>query len=293
YEDFNLDVASINYSPVEKEILIEHLRTHNREKLDSGDGVIREEKFENYLVAKLMDFDDINYDTDSKLLYKLSAQIVEKLKTYLKSDEEIHNVLMYRREALSELIHSQMQQHFKQETVEFEVNVTKSFIPLEAEPFTLPDGKRPVNYRSQIEKGTSIRDVVFEGFKKCLYNLQKFQSNPERLFASILEDPNNDVLKWVKPSTRLIHIFLKDGGKYNPDFIVETKDAKWICEVKDSTEMENPVVLEKAEAAKTFCKNASEYESSIKGKPWKYALIPDASINAAATFKTLSETYKK
>jgi len=38
------------------------LRTHQRERLSNGSGIVAEERPENYLVRVLMDFDDISYD---------------------------------------------------------------------------------------------------------------------------------------------------------------------------------------------------------------------------------------
>jgi len=50
YRDFDLDVRGINLQPVENEILIQHLHDHQRYKLASGDGIVREERLEDYLV---------------------------------------------------------------------------------------------------------------------------------------------------------------------------------------------------------------------------------------------------
>ena len=53
-------------------------------------------------------------------------------------------------------------------------------------------------FRAPVEEKLLIRGMVFGGFAKCLYPAQKFDSDPERRFAIILEDETS-VLKWLKP----------------------------------------------------------------------------------------------
>jgi len=73
FNDFDLEISGINLQPVSDDILIQHLRTHERERLNDGTGIATEKKSENYLVRVLMDFDDISYDDHADLLYKLSV----------------------------------------------------------------------------------------------------------------------------------------------------------------------------------------------------------------------------
>lgn len=59
----------------------------------------------------------------------------------------------------------------------------------------------------------------------------KFDSDSERYFPIILED-DADVVKWLKPPKDLFKIQYADEDNYNPDFIVETANARYLCEIK-------------------------------------------------------------
>jgi type III restriction enzyme len=59
-----------------------------------------------------------------------------------------------------------------------------------------------------------------------------------------------------------------------PDFFVETKTAKFLCEPKRANKMIDEVVLAKADAAATWCQHATAHAHENGGKPWRYLLIP-------------------
>ncbi|MFQ5752316.1 MAG: DEAD/DEAH box helicase, partial [bacterium] len=141
YRDFEMDVNNIQLQPVENEILVQHLRDHSRCRLTSGDGIIPEERFEDYLVRGLIDFDDISYDDHADLLYNLAGQVVRHLSTYLSNEDEIKNVLQYHQQALVNLIHAQMQDHYEEEATSYEAKVSKGFTTL-----------RPNNYSASIDE---------------------------------------------------------------------------------------------------------------------------------------------
>src|SRR5437016_4581162 len=83
-----------------------------------------------------------------------------------------------------------------------------------------PAGEDPVNFRAPVDDKQYIRSVLFGGFRKCLYQVQKFDSDPERRFAVLLED-ELDVLKWFKPAKDQVRIYYNSDNSYEPDFIVE------------------------------------------------------------------------
>ena len=62
FHPFTLDYSTIHYQPVERDILIQYMRTNARETLSCGN-LQREFRLEDYVVRGLMDFDDISYDT--------------------------------------------------------------------------------------------------------------------------------------------------------------------------------------------------------------------------------------
>ena len=58
-----------------------------------------------------------------------------------------------------------------------------------------------------------------------------------------------EALKWDKPAKGHFQIYYASGPAYEPDFVVETKTGKYLCEPKSVAEMEDPEVLAKAKAA--------------------------------------------
>jgi len=86
-----------------------------------GEGLVTEKRLEDYLVRGLIDYNDINYDQTSDLLYKLTGQAVAHLRSYLKNDDEVLNVLQFHHRALVQLIHAQMQQHYEEKAEGYEV----------------------------------------------------------------------------------------------------------------------------------------------------------------------------
>ena len=78
-------------------------------------------------------------------------------------------------------------------------------------------------------------------------------------------------------------IFWQEGSQYNPDFLVETKDKKYMVEVKASNEVQNPEVAAKAQEAKKWCKYATDIDPD--NQPWVYCLIKDNNIKTGNTCK--------
>jgi len=293
YKDFDLDTSGIRLQPVAKDILIQHLRNKERYRLQDGSGVVEEERLENYLVRSLIDYDDISYDDHAALLYKLSGQVVSHLKSYLAQEEDVLNVLQYHQQSLARLIHSQMQNHFEETATAYEATVTKGFLTLRPISYTANADESIRDYRSPIQEGlkSKIRNLLFGGFSKCLYGVQKFDSDPERRFGAILEnDP--DVLRWTKPAKGKFKIHYSRNDEYEPDFVVETKNRKFLCEPKRASEMTADDVIAKANAAKVWCENASKHARNYGGKPWEYLLIPDDKISEEKTFSALAETFR-
>ncbi|TAM80991.1 MAG: type III restriction endonuclease subunit R [Acidobacteria bacterium] len=290
YSDFGLDLRGVQLQPVAKDILIAHLHDHSRYRLVSGDGIAPEARLEDYLVRGLMDFDDISYDDHAELLYKLAGQVVDHLKSYLANEDDVINVLQYHQDQLVEIIHLQMQDHYEEKATEYEVHVTRGFTTLRPNNYSIPAGEAPRSFRVPIDEKLMIRGMLFGGFRRCLYPAQRFQSDSERRFSVILED-DPDVLKWFKPGKGDFQIRYKGDIAYEPDFVVETKTAKLICEPKRASEMKDKTVLAKADAAAVWCEHASRHEQEHAGKPWSYLLIPDEVINEAMTLQGLCAAY--
>lgn len=287
FDDFDLDTNDIGrLQPVDQNILIQHLRTSEREQLTSEGVPVREGRIENYIVSALIDYDDISYDEHADLLYKLAGQMVEYVQSYLNNESDILNVLQFHRKDLARLIHAQMQKHFRKGYTEFTTTVTRGFERPKMSSLMYDSDQDVRFFRDEIKDKSQIRSMVFGGYQKCLYPLQKFDSDSERIFSALLED-DASVLKWYKPTRDDFKIFYSHTQQYHPDFIVETKDYKLICEPKKAIDVNTPEVQEKATAARQWCEAASKHADENGGKPWKYLLIPHDVIRPSATLDGL------
>ncbi len=224
------------------------------------------------------------------MLYKLAAQAVTHLRSYLSGEEEVLNVLQFHQRTLANLIHAQMEQQHHEAATEYVVTVTRGFIHLEGADFTLPAGETIKDFRVAPEAARDIGGLLFGKFAKCTYLAQRFNSTPEWRFASILEaDP--DVLKWVKPAPGRFQIFYRGEHPYEPDFVVETKWEKLLCEVKAARDMEDAEVRDKSRAAVEWCRQATDHERQHDGKSWRYLLIPHDAVEASRTLAGLAAQF--
>lgn len=288
FKPFTLDCKTIRLQPVSQEILIQHLQSNERFRLRSGDAVIPEARLEDYLVRGLMDFDDINYDEHAALLYDLAGQMVKHLQSYLKTEDDVLNVLQAHQQTLVQHIHTQMQDHYEETATEFDVQIARGFVTLRPNNYSLAASDKTRHFRTTVDEKLLIRGMLFDGFQKSLYSVLKFQSNTERVMAVILEsDPT--VQKWLKPAKGDFRIYYAHDDEYVPDFAVETKTTRYLCEPKDKNEMTDETVLAKARAASLWCQRATQHAG---GKPWKYLLIPHDAIDESKTLAGLAATWE-
>lgn len=292
FNDFDLaNLSSHRLQPVSQEILIQRLRTNERSFLLSDSQYAREERLENYLIRALIDHDEIDYDTHADLLYKLAGQVVTHLRSYLGSDEDVENVLLYHQRPLSELIFTQMMGHYWESPTDYEVRVSKGFTVLKPNNYNVSSTESPRNFRAPVENRSAIRRMIFTGFERCCYPIQKFDSHDGELrFARLLED-DKTVLRWMKPAPGHFQIEWKSGTPYQPDFVVETATEKLLCEPKADNEMNDEEVQLKARAASRWCEHASQHAREHRGKPWSYLLIPHSEIESNRTLDGLKASF--
>lgn len=277
FKPFVLSLESMNYQAPSDELWIQHLRTNEVEVVGLGEGGIEERRLEDFIVGGLVDFDDISYDDHADLLYDLAEQAIRHFLGYL-SEDEARKVLRLHQRPIAHFIHAQMQEHYWEAEVEYEVKISRGFTELKESAFTASDQSSLLDFRQSPSDKSNMGRFVFGGFSRCLYNAQKFQSDPERRLAVILD---RDAQKWFKPAKGQFQIYYKwgvDYPEYQPDFVAETTDLIYMIEPKARNEMDDPQVLAKRDAAATWCGQASEYTKGCEGKPWKYVLIPHDAV---------------
>jgi type III restriction enzyme len=290
FNPFQLEIANVNLQPVSQDILIQHLASDTREMIGALEGGYEEERLEDYIVRGLIDFDDINYDEQADLLYDLASQFIARLRSYLQEESKIKNVLTFHQRRICSLIHEQMQKHAWEQASSYEVVVSQGFSEVRPQAFAAPSDAEVRDHKIPIEDKSNIRNMLFGFFDKCLYPTQKFDSDPERRFASLLER-DATVEKWFKPGKRVFLIRYGRDSNYEPDFVVETQTEKLLCEPKRADQVSETKVLAKARAAALWCQHASTHEQSHNGKPWRYLLISHDVIADNMTLQGLPNSY--
>jgi type III restriction enzyme len=287
FHKFELVLSSFRLQPVSQEILVQHLASDTREVIGALEDSRDEERLEDYVVRGLIDFDDVSYDEQADLLYSLASQFVAHLRSYLKDEKEVRNVLLFHQRQIATLIHAQMQEHAWEEPSSHEAVVSQGFSEIRPQAFAASADEAVRPYDTPIGNKLDIRKMLFGGFKKCLYPAQKFDSDSERRFAVLLEK-DKAVAKWFKPGKGVFQIRYTSDSDYEPDFVVETETEKLLCEPKRADQMEDPVVLSKARAAAAWCEHATTHEIAHGGKPWRYLLIPHDILAENMTIAGLS-----
>ncbi|MCF6157688.1 MAG: hypothetical protein E3K32_03755 [wastewater metagenome] len=289
FRDFDLDTKSLNYQPISEEILIRKLREQENSLeilngIDKGRIII--DNPENLIVNELINYPEIDYDTQADLLFKLAQQAVGKFKTYL-DDNMYMNVIQYHKKEIGKYIHSQLMQYFYYEAPGYEKPVVKPFTRIEEHNFSKYTKDSIHHFAETITPTSAIPGKVFSGFRKACHSLYKFDSKTEKDFASILEQ-DTSVLKWMRLAPNQFMVYWRHNSKqYIPDFVVETVDTIYMVETKKEGDIELTDIKEKAQAAFQYCKYATEYTTQNGGKPWKYVLIPHNVVMMNMGFRTL------
>ncbi|TGK15724.1 type III restriction endonuclease subunit R [Leptospira fluminis] len=274
YKFFRLDCSSIHLQLVDRDVLIHTLHSNQEETISFNNKNLLEGRMEDYLVRGLIDFDDISYADHSDLLYDLCSQLIRHFRTYLKSEEEIYNVIVFHQKQLVDFIYVQMQIHQIEEDTEYEVIVSKGFSSKLKEIAASVSSSEAVDYRKADFDKLKIGRILFGGFEKCLFPQAKFSSDTERRFAAILE---RESIKWFRPAKGQFQIFYTQEGfdqEYIPDFVAECDSVILMIETKAKNEINLHEVTLKKNAAVKWCEIASNHSKEYSGKPWKYLLIP-------------------
>jgi type III restriction enzyme len=128
--------------------------------------------------------------------------------------------------------------------------------------------------------GPFLKSLAYEGWKRGMFKVAWFDSEPERRVANVV-DADDDVQTWVRLHINDLPILWNSGGQnYNPDLIVIDKDGThWVVEVKMDKEMQSEDVQGKREAAQRWANHVSA-DDKVSEK-WKYLLVSESDIETA------------
>ncbi|MDE5572669.1 MAG: DEAD/DEAH box helicase family protein [Muribaculaceae bacterium] len=295
FEDFDLDTSNgYDIDELRREIIRVDLKDPEGIEVITGKSGSSKRPAVEQLISSLIDFDDLDYDEISDLLYKLVNQAIDAIRNYAPgiSDNELNERVHAYKKILAENIYKQMKAHYRIIPGEFKINKVLPFSKI-LEQFKIKNNWGILDFHAPLPKPKSnVVKYVYVGFKKSYYTEYKFDSSTELDFAYILET-NNEVLKWIRPVPNQFNIYWSSGAKkYEPDFIVETADIIYMCETKAEKDIKDADVLAKAEAAGEFCRRATEFTAKTGGKPWRYVLIPHTLVDRSYSFNYILQQSK-
>lgn len=169
----------------------------------------------------------------------------------------------------------------KEESTEFVFRVQKDLIVFGSFVKNMKaDGR--LHFKKEVPDKKNIKHYLFEGYKKSYYPENAFDNDDERRLSVILEE-DGEVVRFIKLPLNQLGLFYRAAKQYNPDFLVETKDKKYMIEVEAANQTDTEEVQEKAKAAIKWCECASEVDAD--GKTWEYRLVPGDKLVVGKTLK--------
>ena len=286
-QDFDLDLSKFNYIPIENEVLIKNMLNSLDDVIVIKNGVIdfNTIKPEKYLVDEIRDIGEIDYEKCPELIQKIVMQFLSYYRSKY-TEEEVRNIcVMYKMDIINKF-KEQLLQHLG---IKYEGLIeTVSGIETLIRNYAIDYSNEVKNI--SMEPDINISSIAYEGAKKSVTNMFKFDSNPERLFA-LACDNSPEVVRWLRPAPKQFNITYNRGKRYEPDFVVETDDMYYLVEIKDKRKINDPDVISKKDRALQYCKIASEYNKANGHKEFRYLFIPHDEISSNSSFNNLKDRF--
>lgn len=289
FEHFTLDTTDFVYFPIPNDILLKNL-------VESGDVEIVKGKGLDFnalnpmktIVEEISKRPEVDYDACCDLLYDLITTLFDAFAKKFTSDE-IKNIVMCNKHSIADKIYDQMKKHFKcsEPNIVEEISGVSMYI---YEPsYMRKIGEEPISVYTTIPDG-DVPKCLFNGFKKALHPIYKFDSAPEKRFAIVCEQ-NEEVIKWLRPAAKQFNLFYGNGQRYEPDFVVETSDTMYLVEIKGEDKLNDENNLLKKQRAVRYCQVASVYASGHGLKQWKHLYIPSQQVQINSSFTMLAQRF--
>ena len=290
FEHFTLDTTDFVYFPIPNDILLKNL-------VESGDVEVVKGKGLDFnalnpmktIVEEISKRPEVDYDACCDLLYDLITTLFDVFAKKFTSDE-IKNIVMCNKRSIADKIYDQMKKHFKcsEPNIVEEISGVSMYI---YEPsYMRKIGEEPISVYTTIPDG-DVPKCLFNGFKKALHPIYKFDSAPEKRFAIVCEQ-NEEVIKWLRPAAKQFNLFYGNGQRYEPDFVVETSDTMYLVEIKGEDKLNDENNLLKKQRAVRYCQVASVYASGHGLKQWKHLYIPSQQVQTNSGFTMLAQRFE-
>ena len=229
----------------------------------------------NFFVRILIEETDEFDIRDKDKLQHFVQSYIDKAKVAVRDKKK--DILFKHRGKIAQDILNQMRQKIDEKTT-IEYLVTDTSVEFRPHWRNVPKGYVEKHKDTVVEEDSAHN--IIGGYSRSIFSRNVFESKPEKWLADVL-DKDHEVIRWVRPPTGQMPIAYK-GGKYNPDFLVETKGGKfYLIEVKARNEIRDEDAQTKARAAEAWCYAMSK----ATGKPWEYKLIPHDAILPTKSFR--------
>ncbi|WP_239257377.1 DEAD/DEAH box helicase [Listeria ilorinensis] len=288
FVNFDLDTSEFNHVPIKNELLIQNLE--NMKSISNIKGGYID--FDGYnpkkiLIGQLREKPEIDYEQCSDLLFKLVSQVVSHYEK-LYGQNGMQNIIMMNKKDIADKIYNQMmrEEHFYHSVG----LIDEQIIDLKRRNLAT---KYNYTYQKNLyeEFEGSIGQTLFTGICKGVFDKAKFDSQPELIFARVIER-DGDVNNWLRPNPKEFNLYYDNGKRYEPDFVVETDDAIYLVEVKGEDKLNHPDVLAKKERAINYCRISTSWGKANGYKQWKYLFIPAGQIYSNSSFLNLAARFE-
>lgn len=128
--------------------------------------------------------------------------------------------------------------------------------------------------------GSFRKSVAYDGWKKSVFPVEWFDSEPERRVANMVDD-DAAVAAWVRLQRNDLPILWNgQGQEYNPDLIVIDSDqTHWVTEVKADKDLPSDEVKGKREAARRWANHVNA-DDNVTVR-WQYLLVSETDVREA------------
>lgn len=290
YDDVPVDPTAWRFVAHEHDIVVRELQSRVQVRIAAG-LPSTEARVENYIIRRLADESDLDYDGNAELFQRRASEIVAAMRQYETDEGRLHDLVATHDAAIAQRLAAHLRAHRSESPTAYVPEIVAGWAPLAGQTRTVPAGEPVRNYREPVVDRARIRQMRFVGFQRCLFHELQFQSDGERRFAIALEDHPDRTLRWFRPGRADIRIFWSADNLYQPDFIVETTSERLLVEIKAPDEVDNAEVQAKARAAVQWCAHATAHSVANGGKPWRYLLIPDEAVQYNATLDALAAQF--
>lgn len=158
------------------------------------------------------------------------------------------------------------------------------------DPQTRYETRTPVDRQQITSSAEFVKNYPYSGWKRSVYAVNSFHAYSTEFRLANLFETAQGVKAWIRIDASVpLRIRYKQGAHlrtYEPDFIVvDTKGTHWIVEGKADSEMTNPIVIAKQDAAKAWISTVNA--STPVTDPWAYLLASESVIAAASSWNAL------